>query len=90
METLADDDEERYKSQFSKYIDNDVEADGLEELYSEAHAAIREDPFKKDEDEGDKKSKDEWKAEGKKYRKQKLTKEEKEERIKEKIASLAA
>merc|ERR1712230_288064 len=68
METLADDDEERYKSQFTKYIENDVEADGLEELYTEAHAAIREDPFKKDEDEGEKKDKEYWKAEGKKHK----------------------
>lgn len=90
METLADDDEERYKSQFNKYIDNDLEADGLEELYTEAHAAIREDPWKKDDDEGEKKSKDEWKAEGKKHRTLKLSKAEKEERIKEKIASLAS
>ncbi|KIW09974.1 60S ribosomal protein L5 [Exophiala spinifera] len=89
METLADDDEERYKSQFVKYIDNDVEADGLEELYSEAHAAIREDPFKKDEDEGEKKDKAYWKAEGKKHKVSKLSKEEKEQRIKEKIAALA-
>ena len=43
METLADDDEERYKSQFQKYIDDDIEADGVEDLYTEAHAAIRED-----------------------------------------------
>ncbi|EXJ77285.1 60S ribosomal protein L5 [Capronia epimyces CBS 606.96] len=90
METLADDDEERYKSQFSKYIENDIEADGLEELYSEAHAAIREDPFKKDEDEGDKKTKEEWKAEGKKYKVGKLSKEEKSKRIEEKIAALAS
>ncbi|KIV97220.1 60S ribosomal protein L5, variant [Exophiala mesophila] len=90
METLADDDEERYKSQFVKYIENDIEADGLEELYTEAHAAIREDPFKKDDDEGDKKSKEEWKAEGKKYRTQKISKAEKEQKIKEKIASLAS
>jgi len=90
METLADDDEERYKSQFNKYIDNDLEADGLEELYTEAHSAIREDPFKKDDEEGEKKSKDEWKAEGKKHRTLKLSKEEKEQRIKEKIASLAS
>lgn len=90
METLADDDEERYKSQFNKYIDGDVEADGLEELYTEAHAAIREDPLKKDDDEGDKKSKDEWKEEGKKYRTAKITKEEKDKRIQEKIANLAA
>jgi large subunit ribosomal protein L5e len=90
METLADDDEERYKSQFSKYIEEDVEADGLEELYSEAHKAIREDPLKKDEDEGEKKTKEEWKAEGLKYRKKKLTKEEKDQRIKEKISQLAS
>ena len=90
METLADDDEERYKSQFSQYIDGDVEADGLEDLYTEAHAAIREDPLKKDDDEGDKKSKDEWKEEGKKYKTAKLTKEERDAKIKEKISNLAA
>lgn len=90
METLADDDEERYKSQFVKYIEADIEADGLEELYTEAHAAIREDPFKKDEDDGDKKSKEEWKEEGKKYRSSKISKEQKDARIKEKIASLVA
>ncbi|KAJ9633978.1 60S ribosomal protein L5, variant [Exophiala oligosperma] len=89
METLADDDEERYKSQFVKYLDNDVEADGLEELYSEAHAAIREDPFKKDDDEGEKKDKAHWKAEGKKHKVSKLSKAEKEKRIQEKIAALA-
>jgi len=90
METLADDDEERYKSQFTKYIENDVEADGLEELYTEAHAAIREDPFKKDEDEGEKKDKEYWKAEGKKHKTPKLSKEQKEKRIQEKIAALAS
>lgn len=90
METLADDDEERYKSQFQKYIDDDIEADGLEDLYTDAHKAIREDPWKKDEDEGEKKSKDEWKAESKKYRSSKLSKEEKEQRIKEKIESLVS
>jgi large subunit ribosomal protein L5e len=88
METLADDDEERYKSQFNKYIDADLEADGLEDLYTEAHAAIREDPFKKDDDEDEKKSKEEWKEEGKKYRTLKSSKAERDERIKEKIASL--
>lgn len=90
METLADDDEERYKSQFVKYIENEVEADGLEDLYTEAHKAIREDPFKKDEDDGDKKDKDYWKAEGKKYKTKKLTREERQERIKAKIAELAS
>ncbi|GAP84523.1 putative 60S ribosomal protein L5 [Rosellinia necatrix] len=88
METLADDDEERYKSQFGQYIEDDIEADGLEELYTEAHAAIREDPFKKVEGEGPKKTKEEWKAESKKYQTAKSTKAEKQERIKAKIAEL--
>merc|ERR1711879_755984 len=90
METLADDDEERYKSQFSGYIDDDIEADGLEELYQDAHKQIREDPWKKQEGEAPKKSKDEWKAESQKYRSKKLTKAEKEERVKAKIAEITA
>ena len=89
METLADDDEERYKGQFSGYIDDEVEADGLEELYTEAHKAIREDPWKKDDDEeGEKKSKEEWKAESLKHKTNKLSKEEKIERVKAKIAAV--
>jgi len=46
MEALAEDDEEAYNRQFSKYIELGVEADGLEELYKSVHAAIREDPDK--------------------------------------------
>lgn len=90
METLADDDEERYNSQFKGYIDDEIEADGLEELYSEAHSQIREDPWKKDEDAGEKKSKEHWKAESKKYRQKKLTKAEKDQRVQDRIKELAA
>jgi large subunit ribosomal protein L5e len=86
METLADDDEERYKSQFQGYIDDDVEADGLEELYQEAHKQIREDPFKTKVT--DKKDKSEYKKESLKYRTVKLSKEEKDKRVIEKIAAL--
>lgn len=88
METLADDDEERYKSQFQKYIDDDIEADGLEDLYTEAHKAIREDPFKKYESDAPKKTKEEWKAESKKYRSKKLNHEQRQERIQARIAEL--
>ena len=88
METLADDDEERYKGQFQQYIDDDLEADGLEDLYTEAHAAIREDPFKKVEGASAKKTKEEWKAESLKYKTRKSTKEEREQRVREKIAQL--
>jgi len=88
METLADDDEERYKSQFQGYIDDEIEADGLEELYQEAHKQIREDPFKKVDEAGEKKSKDEYKQESLKFRGKKLTKDEKRERVKARIAEL--
>ncbi|KAG5978977.1 60S ribosomal protein L5 [Claviceps digitariae] len=90
METLADDDEERYQSQFQKYIDDDVEAEGLEELYTEAHAAIRADPWKKFESDAPKKTKEEWKAISKKYRQTKSTKAEKEARVQEKIKTILA
>lgn len=90
MEGLADDDEERFQSQFAKYLEDDVEAEGLEDLYTEAHKAIREDPFKKYESEAPKKSKDEWKALSKKYKTPKSTKAEKEERVKQRIQAILA
>jgi len=90
MEGLADDDEERYRTQFQKYIEDEIEAGDLEDLYTEAHKAIREDPFKKDDDEGPKKSKEEWIEESKKYRSRKLTREEKNAGVEEKIRKLAA
>lgn len=88
METLADDDEERYKSQFVKYIEDDIEADALEELYAEAHRAIREDPFKKYVSDAPKKSKEEWKQESLKYKKTKLSREERQKRVQARIAEL--
>jgi large subunit ribosomal protein L5e len=44
MDTLKDKDPEKYKSHFKKFIENGIEANGLEEMYSKAHAAIRADP----------------------------------------------
>jgi len=90
METLADDDEERYKSQFVKYIEDDVEADSLEELYAEAHKQIRADPFRKYVSDAPKKSKEEWKAESLKYKKAKLSREERKARVEAKIKQLLA
>lgn len=90
METLADDDEERYQSQFQKYIDDDIEADGLEDLYTEAHQGIRADPWKKAESDAPKKTKEEWKALSKKHRATRLSKAEKQERVQKKIKELLA
>ncbi|KFY83677.1 hypothetical protein V500_10007 [Pseudogymnoascus sp. VKM F-4518 (FW-2643)] len=88
METLADDDEERYKSQFQGYIDDEIEADGLEELYQDIHKQIRADPFKKVEGAAEKKDKEEYKKESLKFKGRKHTREEKIERVKAKIAEL--
>jgi large subunit ribosomal protein L5e len=44
MEYLEEEDNTKFQEQFSSYIANEVEADGLEELYESVHEAIREDP----------------------------------------------
>jgi len=44
MEYLEEEDNQKYQEHFAKYIENDMEADGLEELYEEVHEKIREDP----------------------------------------------
>jgi len=87
METLMDDDEERYKEQFASYIGDDVDADGLEEIYEQAHAKIREDPsFTPSE----KKDASVYKENTKKYRPQRQPKEVKIMKIQEKIAKMAS
>jgi len=43
MDMLKEEDPERYKVAFSKYIENEREED-LEDMYKEAHEAIRADP----------------------------------------------
>ena len=90
MEGLADDDEERFNSQFKGYVEDDIEADGLEDLYLEAHKAIRADPFKKAESDAPKKTKEEWKKESLKYRTKKLTYEQRKEGVQARIAKLRA
>ena len=57
-------------------------------MYQEAHKGIREDPWKKDDDEDEKKDKEYWKKESKKYRTPKLTKEQKQEKVQAKIAEV--
>jgi len=44
MELLEEEDPDRYQTQFANYIEKDIEADSLEEMYQKAHEAIREDP----------------------------------------------
>ena len=74
-----------FKKQFSTYLADGVGSEDIEEIYTNAYAAIREDPtFKPTE-----KTKD-WAAESKKYRTPKLTLEQRKARIQEKIEAFQA
>jgi len=44
MRYLEEDDDDKYKKQFSKFLAAGLDADDLEDMYKEAHAAIRADP----------------------------------------------
>ena len=44
MEYLDEEDNAKYQEHFASYIANEMEADGLEELYESVHSKIREDP----------------------------------------------
>ena len=44
MELLEEEDPERYQTQFAKFIEKEIEGDGLEEMYTECHKKIREEP----------------------------------------------
>merc|ERR1712170_293918 len=44
MKSLAEEDEEAFKRQFSRFIKNGVTAESVEEMYKNAHAAIRKNP----------------------------------------------
>lgn len=44
MEYLEEEDNTKYQAQFAAYLEEDIEADGLEELYESVHEKIREDP----------------------------------------------
>lgn len=44
MEYLDEEDNAKYQEHFAAYIENEMEADGLEELYEAVHTAIRENP----------------------------------------------
>merc|ERR1719378_352682 len=44
MESMSEEDSTKYEAHFAKYIENSIDADGMEDMYTEAHSKIREDP----------------------------------------------
>lgn len=58
-------------------------------MYEEAHAKIRENPNLENPDK-DTKDAEHWKAESQKYRSKKLTREQRRERVQQKIKELTS
>jgi len=84
MRKLKEEDEEKYKKQFSRFIKSGIDADKMEALYKKAHAAIRADPaYKRDPSKKtfpkDKKPKP--------YNQKKLNLAQRKERVKQSLAS---
>ena len=74
-----------FKKQFASYLEDGIGSEDIEEIYTNAYAAIREDPtFKPTE-----KTKD-WKAESLKYKVHRLTHAQRKEAIQAKIAAFQA
>merc|ERR1712087_268019 len=44
MEMLSEEDPTKYEAHFAKFVENDLDADKLEDMYTEAHGKIRENP----------------------------------------------
>merc|ERR1712158_130032 len=47
MDSLEEENEEAFKRQFSRYLKNGIDSEGIEDMYVKAHAAIRADPASK-------------------------------------------
>jgi len=85
MESLEEEDDERFKKQFSTYLADGVGSEDIEEIYTNAYAAIRQDPtFKPTE------KKKDWKAESKKYATARLTLDERKAKIQARIEAFKA
>ena len=75
----------RFKKQFSTYLADDIGSADIEEIYTNAYAAIREDPtFKPTEKTQD------WAAESRKHRTTRLTYEQRQQNIAAKIEAFKA
>ena len=75
-----------FKKQFSTYLADDIGSEDIEEMYTSAYEAIREDPtFKPTEKDVAK-----WKKESLSRKQHKLTKAQRDARVQEKIAAYKA
>ncbi|GET00790.1 60S ribosomal protein L5 [Rhizophagus clarus] len=80
IRSLQEEDDDRYKKQFSKFIEAGIGADDLETMYKNAHANIRADPVFKPTEKKDYKG-------FKKYKKYRLNLKQKRNKIEQKITA---
>jgi len=80
MELLAEEDEDRYKEQFGRYINEGITGDMIADIYEKAHEAIREnpDPVKSDKPKPDRS----------KYKQKKLTYDERKANVAKRIEEI--
>jgi large subunit ribosomal protein L5e len=82
MDEMQEEDPDKYAVCFSKYVENEIEPDDLEDKYLELHEAIRENPeFVKKEST--------FSGKPKRYNQKKITLEERKARVQEKLAAMA-
>jgi len=85
MESLEEEDDERFKKQFASYLASGLGSEDIEELYASTYASIREDPsFTPTEKTQD------WAAESKKHKTPKLTYDQRKEAVNQKISAWKA
>lgn len=95
MRELQEEDADKYSSQFAEYIKAGITADDLEDLYTKVHAAIREDPnvARASTERGNNKIREKARKSSyptKYYNKQKISKQQRKNRIKQLMAGAAA
>ncbi|OMJ27444.1 60S ribosomal protein L5 [Smittium culicis] len=79
MSQLEEEDEEKYKSHFSRFIAAGIDADSVEDMYKNAHAAIRANPVATPKEKVTPKSRH--------YRKQRLNAKQRKDKVKQRIAA---
>jgi len=87
MESLEEEDDERFKKQFASYLADDMGSEDIEDMYKEGHAAIRENP---EPEQADRSKRDEYKKASLEYKKNKISLQERKEKIAKKIADFKA
>jgi large subunit ribosomal protein L5e len=81
MNEMQEEDPEKYQVHFAKYVENDLDGDGLEDMYKEVHAAIRANPVQEKKQRSKPSETQKWKP-------AKLTYDERKANLKAKLAAL--